>query len=298
MTPKASHGSGFGYAIAASFCFGISTPLSKVFLDRVDPWMLAGLLFLGGGLGLMAIDLVWRLGGKPIRFGSAIEQRDLSWLAASILVGGVISPVLLLFGLSGTSASAAGLLLNFEGVFTVLIAWVAFGERLTWQLVGGIATITAGGLILAQTGQSELGFSWGTLAILGTCLMWGLDGNLTHHIADRHALQIAIYKSGGAGAINVLLALAIGNRLPPPIVLGQTLVVGFFGYGLTLLCFVMSLRQIGAARTGTVFALSPFVSAAIAVLFLQEQVTQHFMVAAALMAIGVALCLSRSKPLA
>lgn len=257
--------------------------------------MLAGLLFVGGGLGLVAIDGLLRLRGQRLSLGAPIQRSDWGWLTPSILSGGVVAPVLLMFGLASSPASTAALLLNFEGVFTVLIAWAAFGERLTQRFVVGIAMITAGGIILSQP-QTGLGFSWGSLAILGTCFAWGLDSNLTHKIADRDSLQLSILKCGVAGMINVMLAFAVGDALPRSTLLPIVLGLGFLGYGLTLLCFVLALRHIGAARTGAMFALSPFVSATIAVLLLSEPVTLDLLVAASVMAIGVFFCVHRPTP--
>jgi drug/metabolite transporter (DMT)-like permease len=280
---------GLGYAMGAALLFGLNAPLSKVLLEQVEPWMLAGLLFAGGGLGLWVIDCL----GWHSRRDRRVGWQDWRLMTVSIAIGGVIAPLLMVFGIDRTSAAMAALLLNFEAVFTALVAWLLFGQRLTWQLVGGIATITAGGIILSSFASAAVGFSWGAIAILGTCLMWGLDSNLTHKIADRDPVQVAMLKSGVAGLINVLIALALGNALPALPTLALTLFLGFIAYGLTLLYFVLALRHIGAARTGAFFALSPFVGAAIAITLLDEPLTSNVVLAAGLMAIGVAFCLRK-----
>jgi drug/metabolite transporter (DMT)-like permease len=284
---------GVGFAFGAALLFGVSTPFAKVFLDHIDPWMLVGLMFSGAGLGLLAIYGIGRALGQAVDFGSAIEPKDWGWLTASILIGGVVAPVLLMFGLTNSPASAVALLLNFEGVFTALIAWLGFGERLTKRLVVGIAIITTGGIILSQSGQTDLGFSWGSLAVLGTCLSWGMDNNLTHQVADRNLMQVSLLKSGVAGIITIVVAVAIGNTLPQPQLVSIAMLLGFLSYGLTLICYILALRYIGAARSAAIFALSPFVSAAIAVIILDESLTLNLVIAAVLMAGGVALSLSR-----
>ncbi len=154
----------------------------------------------------------------------------------------------------------------------------------------GIVAITSGGIVLSYTEHISVGLSWGALAILGTCLAWAISSNLTNIIADRNPLQIALFNIGLAGLINVAIASSIGQIPPLPTLLGA-LGIGFISSGLTYVCFVQALRQLGAAQTGAYFALSPFVGATISVLFLGEQITQVLVISAILMAVGVGLCL-------
>lgn len=283
--------SGSFFALATALCFGISVPLSKLLLDEISPWMLAGILYLGGGIGLLPIYYLRNLQSPP---KDSLRRKDWGWLGVSIFAGGVTAPVLLTIGLTTTPATIGSLLLNFEGVFTALLAWTIFRERWRWQVFLGIVAITSGGIILSYKEHTSAGLSWGALAILGTCLAWAMDSNLTNKIADRDPLQIAVCKSGIAGLINVAIASAIGQTLPPLPTLLAALAIGFISSGVTYVCFVQALRQLGAARTGAYFALSPFVGAAISVLFLGEQITQVLVISAILMAIGVGLCLQES----
>jgi drug/metabolite transporter (DMT)-like permease len=280
--------SGSIFALTTALCFGLTVPLSKLLLDDIEPWMLAGILYLGGGLGLLPIYYLRNL-LHPSK--ESLRPKDWTWLGASILSGGVTAPVLLTIGLTTTPATVGSLLLNFEGVFTALLAWTIFKERWHLQIFLGIVAITCGGIILSYTEHTNVGLSWGAVAILGTCLGWAMDSNLTNVIADRDPLQIAVIKSGIAGLINVAIAYAIGQTLPPLTILIPALAIGFISSGLTYVCFVQALRQLGAARTGAYFALSPFVGAAISVLFLGEQITQVLVISAILMAVGVGLCL-------
>src|SRR5579862_3065311 len=163
-------------AIASAALFGASTPLAKLLLGAVDPWLLAGLLYLGSGLGLTAVHLGRRWFGLPAR-EAPLRRRDLPWLAAVVLAGGAIGPVLLMTGLSTTPASSASLLLNLEGLATMAIAWIVFRENVDRRLLIGAAAILAGGVSLSWSGGGPIGF--GALAIAGACLAWGIDNNLT-----------------------------------------------------------------------------------------------------------------------
>lgn len=283
--------SGSIYALATALCFGLSIPLSKLLLAEIEPWMLAGIIYLGGGLGLLPIYYLRNLQSPPT---DKLRSKDWNWLGGSIFAGGLIAPVLLTIGLNTTPATVGSLLLNFEGVFTALLAWTIFRERWRWQVFLGIVAITSGGIVLSFTERVNAGLSWGALLILGTCLAWAMDSNLTNKIADRDPLQVALCKSGIAGLINVAIASSIGQTLPPLSTLLGALAIGFISSGLTYVFFVHALRQLGAARTGAYFALSPFVGAAISVLFLGEQITHVLVISAILMAVGVGLCLQES----
>jgi drug/metabolite transporter (DMT)-like permease len=278
---------GVVYAITTAFFFGLSTPLAKHFLSDVQPWMLAGLMYLGGGLGLVPIYFLRNRIQRPTTF---LKVEDWRILLGSMVAGGLAAPILLMTGLEHTSASVASLLLNFESVFTALVAWTIFREPWHWRVLLGIVVITTGGILVSHTGQSSMHLSWGALAILGTCLAWAIDSNFTAKIAHRDPLQVAIFKSGGAGLFNTAIATLIGQPWPSVSVTLQIFGAGFVGYGLTYCAFVMALRNIGASRTGAFFALSPVVGVAIAIVFLREPLSATLVVAAILMALGATLC--------
>ena len=281
------------FGLGSALSFGISTPLAKVLIGQIQPVMLAGLMYLGGGLGLAAIQAVRQLNKRPV---APFSRKDWGWLMASILSGGILAPLLLMFSLTYTSASTASLLLNFDGVFTALLAWSIFQERLQIPVLFGIIAITAGATVLcSQEGYSEFGLSWGAFLILGTCFFWALDSNLTNKVSGKDAIQVAMLKSMVAGFINIAIALTVGQTLPPVLSFLAVCVVGFFTYGINLLCFVLELRYMGASRTGAFLALSPFIGVAFSVLFLEEEITRHFEIAALLMAIGVGFCLIKGE---
>ena len=180
--------------------FGASTPFSKLLLGSVNPWLLAGILYLGAGIGLSIFLLIER---RHLRraHGISARLRDLPWLAAVVVAGGIAGPVLLMFGLSTTDASSASLLLNLEGVATMAIAWIVFRENVDRRLLLGAAAILAGAVLLSWSGE---GFSlgWGSILIAGACLAWGIDNNLTRKLSASDPVQIAAVKGLVAGAVN------------------------------------------------------------------------------------------------
>lgn len=273
--------------LASAALFGASTPLAKLLLGEVDPWLLAGLLYLGSGIGLAIVHLGRRsLGIEPPE--APLRRTDLPWLAAVILAGGIVGPVLLMLGLSVTAASSAALLLNVEGLATMGIAWLVFRENADRRIVLGALCILAGALLLSWRGGAG-GIGWGALAIVGACLAWGIDNNLTRNLSAADPVQIAMLKGLVAGAVNLGLALWHGAALPAAGPLLGAGVVGFLGYGVSLVLFVLALRHLGAARTGAYFSMAPFIGAVLALVLFSEPLTARLVAAAALMGVGLYL---------
>ncbi len=282
---------GVPYALAAAALFGASTPLAKLLVGQIRPILLAGLLYLGSGVGLGILWLVRsRLPGNSDE--AALRAADLPWLGGAILAGGVLGPVLLMVGLSLTPASSASLLLNLEAVFTAALAWIVFRENYDARIVLGMVVIVAGGAVLSWGGTVELHGWAGPLAILAACFAWGIDNNLTRKVSGGDPVQVAGLKGGIAGAVNLSIALIIGVEIPGVPSIGQAAVVGFFGYGLSLAFFVLSLRHLGTARTGAYFSTAPFIGAILSVALLGEPITLPLVSAAILMGLGVWLHLT------
>jgi drug/metabolite transporter (DMT)-like permease len=235
---------------------------------------------------LTALDGLRRLGGHAA--GEApLRRADLPWLGLAILSGGVAGPLLLMLGLSISSASSASLLLNLEGLATMAIAWIVFRENADRRILLGAAAILAGAMVLSWNGGA-LTFNWGALLIAVACLCWGIDNNLTRKLSSADPVQIAMLKGLVAGAVNLALALWWrGAMLPSVGTLAAAGVVGFLGYGVSLALFVLGLRDLGAARTGAYFSLAPFVGAVIAVIMLGEPVSVQLVVAGCLMGFGL-----------
>jgi drug/metabolite transporter (DMT)-like permease len=277
------------FAMAAALLFGLSTPAAKLIVGDVRPLLLAGLLYLGSGIGLTILKLM--RGDAGVR----LTRRDVPWLACTILFGGAIGPALLMLGLTGTTGSAASLLLTLEGVFTALLAWIVFREPFNRRIGIGMAAIFAGAVLLALLGPSGHTGLIGGVAVIGACLAWAIDNNCTSKIAHVDAVTLAAIKGVVAGGVNVGLGLTIGGRMPGPAALGATAAVGFFGYGLSLVLFVLALREVGAARTGAYFSTAPFIGAVIGIAVLREPLTVALAVAGSMMAFGVWLHLTEPR---
>jgi drug/metabolite transporter (DMT)-like permease len=283
---------GIVFALLAAGLFGASTPMAKLLLPKVDPVLMAGLLYLGSGIGLAIYWLVRSLNLISGTKEPSLTRRDVPWLAGAITAGGIVGPILLLWGLAKAPASSASLLLNLESLFTVLLAWFVFREHFGVRIALGMGLIAAGGVWLSYSGRPEIGLPWGMLAIAGACLSWAIDNNLTRRISTGDPVQIAGCKGLIAGSVTTSLALFMGAKLPPFPFLLATATIGLFGYGVSLVLFVLALRHIGTARTGAYFSTAPWVGAALSILFLRDDLTFGFVTAALLMGIGVWLHLT------
>lgn len=268
-------------ALAAALLFGAGTPLAKLLLGQTSPWLLAGLLYLGSGTGLLLLRL-FRRSAQVI-----LSREERGWLAGAIVSGGMVGPALLMWGLAHVPASGASLLLNAEGALTALIAWFVFRENFDRRIALGMVCILAGTLMLTWQRDTRLGETLPTLAILGACLAWAIDNNLTRKVALADARFIAMLKGLIAGTTNLALAWLAGAVLPGMIVGLAAGVLGFLSYGLSLALFVVALRHLGAARTGAYFSIAPFVGALLAIPLLREEITVSLVTAGALMGLGV-----------
>ncbi|MBI3434751.1 MAG: EamA family transporter [Proteobacteria bacterium] len=280
------------FALLSAALFGVSTPAAKALLGAIDPAVLAGLLYCGAGVGVAILRRVARRFLAPGAAQAPLAAPDLPWLAGAIACGGVVGPILLMVGLARTEATAASLLLTLEGVATALLAWFVFHEGFDRRIALGMACLVAGALVLAWTGEPTLSGLIGPLAIVGACVAWGLDNNLTRKVSLADPLAIVELKGLIAGPVNLALGLWIGGALPAPPPLAIAAIVGFFGYGVSLALFVVALRHLGSARTGAYFSTAPFLGGLAAIVFLREPVTPALVAAGILMGIGVWLHLT------
>lgn len=282
---------GVPLALISAVLFGASTPFAKALLGAVDPWLLAGLLYLGAGAGLWLVRQLIRVVGRPVS-ETPLGRADLPWLAGVVFMGGVLGPLLLMLGLARMDAAGAALLLNLEGLATMAIAWIVFRENVDRRLLIGAFAILAGAALLAWDGGG-LALDFGAVLVAGACLAWGIDNNLTRKLSSADPVQIAMIKGLVAGSANLALAWVWREVGPPPAETWALAgLVGLFGYGISVALFVAALRHLGVARASAYFSLAPFVGAVLAFVILDESPTPRWFAAGALMAFGLYLHLT------
>jgi drug/metabolite transporter (DMT)-like permease len=272
-------------ALAAAVLFGAAAPFAKLLLAAVEPQLLAGLLYLGAGIGLAAVHFGRAAFGIPTP-EAPLRAGDLPWLAAVVVFGGVLGPLLLMLGLARTQATSGSLLLNLEGLFTMGIAWLVFRENVDRRLLLGALAILAGAAMLSWSGRG-IEVDTGAVLIAAACLAWGIDNNLTRKLSSADPVLTALIKGLVAGTVNVGLAALSGAAAPPAGIVAASAVVGFIGIGVSLVLFVLALRHLGTARTSAYFSLAPFIGAVLAIGLLHEAVTPNLALAGLLMGFGL-----------
>jgi len=275
-------------ALLAAALFGASTPLAKLLVGQMAPALLAGLLYLGSGIGLTIVRVVRDRGWRS----PDVAANEWPWLIGAIACGGIAGPLLLMSALARTPATSASLLLNLEGVFTALLAWIVFRENADRRIVFGMALIVLGGIVLARPSEWSGSGMTGVALVALACLAWAIDNNLTRRISASDSVFIASTKGWMAGVVNIAIAVSTGATLPDVPATAAALVVGLFGYGASLVLFVIALRGLGSARTGAYFSTAPFMGAALSIALLGEPTGIAFWIALLLMAAGVWLHLT------
>lgn len=275
------------WALLAAALYAISSPVSKVLLGDVSPTMMAALLYLGAGLGMLLLGVIRRQAGL-----GASEQRltrkDLPYTVGMIALD-IAAPICLMAGLATTTSANASLLNNFEIVATSLIALLVFREAISRRLWIAIGLITLSSLILSFEDASSLSFSSGSLLVLAACVCWGFENNCTRMMSQSDPLEIVVLKGFGSGLGSLAIAFAVGESLPAlPYVLGS-LLLGFLAYGLSIFFYVYAQRQLGAAKTSAYYAIAPFIGAGLSLALFRKWPEPSFWVALAIMAAGAYL---------
>ncbi len=279
--------SGQFLAIISALLFGVSPLLCKMVIGGMPPALLAGLLYLGAGAGLQI--LLFFQGKNSIAELKRLSPKGRLALVGSIISGGIVAPLLLVYGIKFGTASEVSLLLNFETVATTLIAWLVFKEHVGPALWGSKALILFGAAIVVVKTEGALDFSSAGLLVVLACVFWGIDNNLTRNIEELSAPVLASIKGFGAGIFNTLMALIFSTGTATVSQVTGSLLIGAMSYGMSLVLFVEALRRIGSARTGTLFAIGPFAGTVLSVIILGERPPMAYWYAAALMLAGIGL---------
>lgn len=269
-------------AILAAFCYGISAPVSKVLLVDLHPTLMASLLYLGAGIGMLILSLT---GKKRKQREAPLTKNELPYVIAMVVLD-IAAPILLMFGLTMTTSATASLLNNFEIVVTSVIALVIFKESVGRRMWVAIFFITIASAILSLENPQDISLSSGALFVLLACLCWGLENNCTRMLSLKDPQQIVIIKGFGSGVGSFIIALALGVRISRWDYVFYALLLGFVAYGLSIYFYILAQRSLGAARTSAYYAFAPFIGVALSLAIFTEPVPIHFWIALIIMLVG------------
>ncbi len=273
-----------GFAILAAVLYGISSPVAKILLETTSPELMAALLYLGAGLGMFAVNLVTQRKNRE-RKEAPLTKKDLPFVICMIVLD-IAAPILLMLGLSLTTAANASLLNNFEIVTTALVALLIFRETIDRRLWIAIVLIAAGSILLTVDDAGSFSFSVGSILVILACVCWGVENNCTRMLSLKDPMQIVVVKGFGAGSGALLIAFLTSGMHTDLVSVIAALVLGFFAYGLSICLYVRAQRDLGAARTSAFYAVAPFIGAAISFAVFQTPLTHLFALAAGFMVLG------------
>lgn len=287
---KKSTTAGILLAILAAALYAINSPFSKLLLDYMPSTLMAGFLYIGAGLGMCVIALI-RKAKKVERTEEKITKADLPYTVAMIVLD-IAAPILLLLGLSYTTAANASLLNNFEIVTTAIIALMIFKEKISPRLWVGILFVTVSCVFLSFEDIANFKFSIGSLFILLACVCWGVENNCTRKLSAKDPLEIVLLKGIFSGLGSVVIGVCIGERVTVLWSVFAVLAVGFVAYGLSIFFYVYAQRLLGAARTSAYYAIAPFIGTLLSLVIFRDLPPYTYFIALGLMIIGAWLCSS------
>lgn len=285
---------GIFLAILAAALYALNSPISKLLLDLVPPVLMAGLLYIGAGIGMGAVSLMKKAAKKPVS-ETPLTRSDLPYTLAMIVLD-IAAPIFLMIGLNSTTAANASLLNNFEIVATALVALVIFKESISPRLWAGILFVTLSCAILSFENLTSFSFSYGSLFILLATLCWGIENNCTRRLSDKDPMQIVTLKGIFSGLGSLTIGLCIGERIEKLWSILAVILVGFVAYGLSIFFYVHAQRSLGAARTSAYYAIAPFIGVLLSLIIFSDMPKYTFYIALALMAVGAFLS-ANDKPI-
>ncbi|MDF2820487.1 MAG: conserved rane protein of unknown function [Clostridiales bacterium] len=271
-------------AILAATLYGISAPISKLLLIKIPPTLMAALLYLGAGIGMLTVNIIKVL-SKKRRIEAKMTKNELPYIVSMIILD-IGAPIFLMLGLSKTISANASLLNNFEIVATSLVALFVFKEAIGKRMWIAISLITLSSIVLSVKDFSSFSFSIGSIYVIIACLCWGFENNCTRMLSLKDPLQIVVVKGLGSGIGSLIISIMLKEYSNNILYIFFALLLGFVAYGLSIFFYIKAQRVLGAARTSTYYATAPFIGVLISWIWLHESITASFLIALAIMIIG------------
>ena len=272
------------FAVLAAALYALNSPFSKILLTGLSPTMLAALLYLGAGLGMLAVGFLQKRAGTAGK-EKPLTKKELPYTVGMVVLD-IMAPISLMSGLMMTTAANASLLNNFEIVATSLIALFLFREKISKRLWLGIAFVTVASILLSVEDYSSFSFSAGSFFVLLACVFWGFEINCTRKLSSKNPLEIVVIKGFGSGTGSLVIAAALGEFCANLPYMLLALLLGFFTYGLSILFYIYAQRYLGAAKTSAYYAVSPFMGAVLSLAIFRQIPSISFLTALFVMALG------------
>lgn len=279
---------GIAYAILAAVFYGVSIPFSKLLLNYLSPQIMAAMLYLGAGLGMLVVN-------KFIKHDEIqLEKKDMSYIVGTIILD-IIAPILMMMGLVTADSASASLVNNFEIVMTSLVALLIFKERIEGKMWIVIVLIVLASFTLSIENLGQFKFSIGLIYVLGASICWGFENNCTAQLSNKNPLQIVIIKGFGSGIGAFIIAIICDDFSYEYTYILLGLVLGFFSYGLSVLFYIYAQRNLGAAKTSAYYAIAPFVGVLCSWMMLGQNLSIQFVIGFLMMIIATYFMIKSEK---
>ncbi|ORX83666.1 DMT superfamily drug/metabolite transporter [Anaeromyces robustus] len=269
------------FAILAACFYALNIPLSKVLMEKIPPTLMAGLLYLGAGIG---IGVMFLYNFKKINKEDLLGKNDTIYVFGMIILD-IIAPIMLMYGIKASTSGNAALLNNFEIVATSIIALFIFKETISKKLWIAIILVTLSSAILTFD-ASSLKFSYGSFLVLGAATCWGLENNCTTKISSKNTYEIVTIKGFCCGIGSIVIGLIIGERFNNFPYIIYSILLGYVAYGLSIFFYIKAQNIIGAAKTSAFYAINPFIAIILSFIIYKELPMWNFYVALKFMIIG------------
>lgn len=277
------------FAILAAALYAVNAPVSKLLLNHIPSTMLAGLLYLGAGLGMLLLESL-----HHNKQELPLTRQELPFTIGMVVLD-IAAPVFLMIGLTKCSAANASLLNNFEIAATSIIAMIVFKEAISKRLWIAILLVTLSSILLSVEDTYSFRFSIGSVYVLLACVCWGFENNCTRKLSSKNPAEVIIIKGFGSGMGSLILSLIIGERFFDIRYILIAMLLGFVAYGLSIYFYIYAQRDLGAAKTSTYYAVSPFIGAALSLLIFREFPSATFLIALLIMALGAYLASAETE---
>ena len=284
MPVEVKQGKAIFFAVLAAALYAVSSPISKLLLEKLTPTMLAALLYLGAGTGLVIVGAIQKK-TSAVQTEKTLTKKELPYTVGMIVLD-ILAPISLMAGLTMTTAANASLLNNFEIVATSIIALCVFKEKISKRLWLGILLVTIASVLLSIEDLSSFSFSVGSIFVLLACVFWGLENNCTKKLSPKNPLEIVVIKGFGSGIGSFMIAVIIKEFSFDFWYVIFALLLGFVAYGLSIFFYIYAQRYLGAAKTSAYYAISPFIGTALSLMIFREIPSVLFLIALAVMIAG------------
>jgi drug/metabolite transporter (DMT)-like permease len=282
---------GITLAFIAALLSGVFTPFTKLLLNYLPLYLAGGIAYSASSLGCLTIFAIRRIFFTRGKKEDLIQGKDWILIVCTFLVDGLCL-FSFYYGLPYASSESASLLGATELVLTAIIASIFLHEHFSWPMWIAIALMTVGTVFLALDPSSSGGssdFRW--IFILLAYLGWAIQNNFTARLSNRDPFEVTGLKCIGSGMTLMIISLATGERSAAWGYMGYDVLLGIFASGISISCYVLGERFLGAGKTSAIYSSNPLIGVVLAFILFHSAPAWNFYAALATMAVGLGLAI-------